>query len=98
MVRRIVWSGNASTDRYKIFEYWFKRLGSKTYIRKLNASFNRTIRLIAKHPGIGTRYENEEVLRYFVVEYYLIYYRIHKDVIEVLHVWDSRRNPDDFTL
>ncbi len=84
MAKRIIWSRNASTDRFRIFEYWFKRLGTKRYIRKLDASFNRTVHLIANHPGIGTKYEAENDVRYFVVEYYLVYYRMRDDAVEIL--------------
>jgi plasmid stabilization system protein ParE len=43
---------------------------------------------------IGRKVENREE-RYFVKGNYLIFYQIRDDSIEILHIWDGRRNPED---
>jgi plasmid stabilization system protein ParE len=31
MAKRIIWSPNALADRIRILDYWFQRIGTKTY-------------------------------------------------------------------
>ena len=52
----------------------------------------------AEMPGSGVPTEDPDI-RIKIVRDYLIYYRIstHK-TIEVLTIWDSRRNPKKFKL
>ena len=53
MVKQIVWSRRAQTDRKYILEYWNKRNKSNSYSRKLNELFKEAVKLIADYPEIG---------------------------------------------
>ena len=46
---------------------------------------------------MGRQLENTNI-KFLVIEYYQIFYKFSEDEIKVLHVWDSRRNPDDFII
>lgn len=97
MAKRIVYSENAVKDRLEILEYWYKRIGTKTYSKKLDKAFREVIKLLAEHPELG-RQLAQKGDRFFVKDAYQIIYRFDKSTIEILHLWDSRRNPEDFPL
>jgi plasmid stabilization system protein ParE len=97
MVKRIIWSRNAIHDRIKILDYWNKRIGTKTYSKKLEKSFRKSVNHLLKYPEIGRKL-NESELRYLIKDHYQIFYKIHDEEIRILHIWDSRRNPDDFKI
>ena len=94
MAKRIVWSENALEDRHKILIYWFEILGHKNYSKKLDNDFRNVLKLIARYPEIGRKSSDKE-MRYFIKDAYIIYYIINPKTIEILHIWDSRRNPED---
>ncbi len=95
MVKQIIWSKLALQDRRNILEYWIKRNKSNSYSRKLNQIFIETADLISKHPKIGKQTELAGI-RYKVVRDYLFTYRETKKNIEVLTIWDSRQDPENF--
>ncbi|MEK7671443.1 MAG: type II toxin-antitoxin system RelE/ParE family toxin [Bacteroidota bacterium] len=96
MARKVIWSRDASVDRFEVFDYWNKRLGTNTFSRKLNKLILRAENIIAEQPFSGRKVEGRDA-RAFRVKHYLIFYRV-RDEIEVLRLWDSRRNPEDLKL
>jgi plasmid stabilization system protein ParE len=49
-------------------------------------------------PEMGRKFDGKEE-RFIVKDYYLIFYKVDKITdIEILHIWDSRRNPHDLNL
>ena len=97
MAKRIVYSENALKDRLEILDYWYKRIGTKTYSKKLDKAFREVTKLLAEHPELGRQLAGREE-RFFVKEAYQIFYRSDDRSIEILHLWDSRRNPEDLPL
>lgn len=97
MAKRIIYSENALTDRADILEYWYKRIGSKTYSKKLDQSFREIIKLLSEFPELGRQVENKAE-RFFIKDAYQIFYMFDEDTIKILHIWDTRRNPDDLLL
>lgn len=97
MAKRIIYSENALKDRIEILDYWFKRIGTKTYSKKLDKAFRDVIKLLAEYPELGRQLPEKEE-HFFVKEAYQIFYHFDDKTIEVLHIWDSRRNPEDFPL
>ncbi len=94
MVKRVIWSRNAIKDKLQILDYWYKRIGTKTYSGKLDKAFRQSIGYLKKYPYIGRKLENSE-LRFIVKDHYQIFYKVYDDEIRIIHIWDSRRNPDD---
>lgn len=95
MAKQIIWSKLALQDRRNILDYWIKRNKSASYSRKLNQIFINTVDLISKHPRIGKQTELAGI-RYKVVRDYLFTYREAKGSIEILTIWDSRQDPENF--
>ena len=97
MAKRVIWSFQARNDRQAILEYWNRRNGNKDYSRKIAEEFREAIQYISEHNYIGVSTDEEDV-RIAVCGHYLIFYEIKKDVVEVLTVWDSRRDPQNLKL
>lgn len=94
MAKQIIWSERAIDDLLKILEYWKQRNNSNSYSKKLNELFNKSIELISNHPSIG-RLTQIENIKFKVVKDYLIIYEDSPELIIILTIWDSRRNPED---
>ncbi len=97
MVRRIIWSKNALTDKINILEYWYQRIGTKTYSGKLDKELRQAVRNLIHFPNMGRKLKNTSI-RFLVVDYYQIFYTITDTEIRILHLWDSRRNPDNLII
>jgi toxin YoeB len=97
MAKEIRWSVRADQDRIDIFKYWTKRNKSVTYSIKLNRLFIEILEKLAEQPDMG-REVNSPFIRKIIVTNYLIYYEVNSDFIQVLTIWDSRRNPRRFKL
>ena len=75
MVKEIVWSKRALTERLKILEYWINRNKSSRFSEKLDNLFLQKIELLSLHPFIGKRTSSEKV-RIKIVRDYLIFCEI----------------------
>lgn len=95
MASKIIWSLLAQENRKAILKYWMDRNKSNTYSLKLNQIFENSVDLISKFPLIGVKTNIENVRIKFVRDY-RIAYKIAEDLIEILTIWDSRQNPNDF--
>ena len=93
MVKRIIWSKRAQSDRRDIFEYWNQRNKSKHYSRKLNRLFKEAVRLISHYPDIG-KPTDDKTARIKIVRDYLIIYEVQEETLFILTIWDSRQNPE----
>ena len=92
MAKRIKWSTLAVADRIQILNYWYQRIGNKNYSKKLDKSLKEIILKLAEFPKLGRKLYNKEE-RFFVKDSYQIFYIEDNNFIEILHIWDSRRNP-----
>lgn len=97
MAKRIKWSTHAVADRISILDYWYQRIGNKKYSKKLDQSLKEIIKILAQYPKLGRQLDMREE-RFFVKDSYQIFYIETNDSIELLHIWDSRRNPDGLSL
>ncbi|MGM0588691.1 MAG: type II toxin-antitoxin system RelE/ParE family toxin [Bacteroidota bacterium] len=97
MAKQIIWAPQAVADRVQILDYWYQRLGSKDYSVKIDNLFKDTIHLLSQFPELGRAVEKQNI-RVFVRDHYQIFYLNDDTSIKILHIWDSRRNPDDLKL
>ncbi len=97
MEKRIIWAPQAVADRIQILDYWYKRLGNKKYSLKLDVEFKETVELLSNFPFLGRRIPRNKV-RVFVKAPYQIFYLVDEKEIRIVHIWDSRRNPDDLNI
>jgi len=94
MVKRIVWSANALSDRIQILDYWYQRIENKNYSRKLDKTLKAVIKQLAHFPEMGRKLDDRNE-RFLIKDAYQIVYLIAENEIYIVHIWDSRRNPDD---
>lgn len=90
--KEIKWTLKAIHDKLDILDYWIERNKSKTFSAKLDKLFDKSIDSLSNQPEQGkkTTYKN---IRIKIVRHYLIYYLIREQYIEVVRIWDARRNP-----
>ena len=99
MAGQIIWSDSARKDLFEILSYWIERNQSSVYSKKLSSQFELTIDLLAKLKNIGqkTDYRRGKV-RVFIFDHFKIFYLTESSSIEILRIFDTRRNPDSLTL
>jgi|SRR5690554_2157365 len=97
MAKRIIWAKGAVADRIQILDYWYQRLGSKEYPSKLDNIFKETVDMLSHYPHLGRKLKKREE-RFFVKDYYQIFYLDEEDSIKILHLWDTQRDPKEFLL
>jgi len=98
MVRRkIKWTFNALNDKLSIFEFWYRKNGNAKYSRQLDKEFRHLTDLLKQYVNLGKKYPDSK-RRYLVKESFQIFYKIQDDYIEILHIWDTRQNPENMPL
>ena len=89
---RIRYRAQALADIDEIRRYLIKRSpsGARNVLRSIRAS----VRFIAENPLASEKTDFADVRMKVVVEYpYKIFYSVHPDFIEVLHIRHSARRP-----
>lgn len=97
MAKKIILSLSAEKERLAILEFYFKETGSKQVPTIIFKQINKAIDNISLFPTSGRLIDNQNH-RIFVSPPYKIVYRIQEKEIIILHIWDSRRNPDDLKI
>lgn len=97
MVRRLEWSIEAINSRKNIFEYWNSRNKSKLYSKKLNKLFREGLQVVIRLPEFGHP-TTEENIKFIIVSHFELFYKITPFRINLLEIWDTRQNPQDFPI
>ncbi len=97
MAKKIIWTKKAQQERIDILSYWIENNKSKTFSIKLNKLFVNKLKLLSEQPYLGKKTEIENIF-VKVVKYYLLIYEIREEILIVLSIWDSRRNPESFKI
>lgn len=95
--RKIIWTIIARTTRNSIFSYWSNRNKSNLYSKKLFVLFNETLERIAQFPQTSLA-TNSSNIRYVLVRDYYLIFEISEFTINVLDIWDTRQNPQNFPI
>ncbi len=95
--RKIIWSPRAKLDFFEILDFYYKRNGTKTYSKKLNSNIRKSIRLLERYSDIGVQTDIQGI-RILIKGDYSIFYKIGPHIVEILTIWDSSQNPDNFNI
>jgi len=95
--RKIIWSEKAKLDLFEILDFFNIRNGTKTYSKKLNSSFRKSVRLLEKHSDMGVLTDVQN-MRNLIEGDYSIFYEIKSDTVEIITIRDSRQNPEELHL
>lgn len=94
MAKRLIWSPVAREIRKEILQYWILRNKSKRYSQKLNILFGNSAQQIADFPHSGISI-SDNVYRGKLIKDYYILYKIKDNSVEILFIWDTRKDPAD---
>ena len=95
--RKLIWSPQSKIELLKILEYYKKRNGNVNYSRKLYTQIKELLELCRTYSFIGKQTDFENV-RMLIVDDFSIFYEIDDTKLIVLTIWNSKRNPSDFSL
>ncbi len=95
--RKIIWSHRAKISRYKILKFYIERNKSNLYSRKLNKRIKEELRLLQKFPKPGIKTDIEGV-RGLIIDSFIIFYEIDKNLIIAHYIWDSRQDPKNLRM
>lgn len=95
--RKVVWTSDAKLSFKEILNYYIERNGNRKYSSNLTRHVKKIILYISSHNLIG-RATNEANVRVVFYSHFEIFYQISIEKIEILLIWDSRRNPKDLIL
>ncbi len=91
--RNVIWHSKARAEFATILAFFRERNGSNDYSRRLLQGLRRKLEIVRVVPQMGeaTGRPDERVMPY---ENYMVVYRIRPNEIEILAVWDARRDPE----
>lgn len=95
--KRIIWTPQAKFDRYDILNYYACTGISNKILQKIDSQLRNSVRHLSVFPNFGKLYgtQNERII---YSGYYCIIYKIVDDSVQILQIWDTRRNPEDLKL
>ncbi len=92
--RKIIWSHGAETEIKDILYFYTERNGSRRFSVRLLKEIKNSLNLLIKHPYLGRISDNYKT-RILVKEYVSVFYEITDTRIEIVSVWDNRKDPKD---
>ncbi|HCR75884.1 MAG TPA: addiction module toxin RelE [Chryseobacterium sp.] len=95
---QIKWTRQALLSFADTLKYWIAHNSSQTYSKKLRKEVEKKEKLIAENPNIGSPSEIDNVKYVLIDKNFSMYYRVNKEVIEILAFWDNRRDPENFNI
>ena len=95
--KRIIWTPQAKLDRYDILKFYADAGTNIIALRKIDYQFRNSIKHLSIFPNLGKTLANQNE-RIIHSGYYNIIYKILDDAIQILQIWDNRRNPDDLKI
>ncbi|MGE0021024.1 MAG: type II toxin-antitoxin system RelE/ParE family toxin [Draconibacterium sp.] len=95
--RKIIWSPRSEIDIFQILEFYGKRNGNYQYSKRIYSRIRSSIHVLRQFPGIGAPTDIENVKNLILGEF-SVFYRIEKNAIEIIAIWDNRQNPANLNL
>ncbi len=89
----IKWTEKAQSDFDSILDFLLSDFSIKEVEKFINLTED-TLFLISKTPLMFPKAKNNNVRKCVLVKQVNLYYRVHKNQIELLTFWDNRRNPE----
>lgn len=87
----MIWASTAKLDLNKTLEFYTERNGNPDYSLKLLKEIEDLLDTLSKSEFIG-RLTSNKTTRLIPMKTYLIFYEIHKDMIEIVTFWDNRQD------
>jgi plasmid stabilization system protein ParE len=91
---KIIWTEFAEQSLYEILEFYLIQNKNNIFSKKLYDEIINSIQILEDYPLSGKQslfYNYREL----ILERNSVFYNIIKDSVEILMVWDNRRNPEE---
>ena len=89
---KVLWTENAINDLNKIINYWNNHNQSHRYSKKLLQQIRLATEKLSMFPGLGIQ-STHPAVRVLYSGNYEIFYKLNNNIIYILMIWDSRRDP-----
>lgn len=94
MEKKVIITKRFRNNTYRLYHSILKNFSAKTAFLFLDKIEDR-VELISKHPTIGKASSKKQNVRSIIVTpHNLLFYRYQDDKIEILCLFDMRRDPD----
>lgn len=94
MAKQIIWTNTAKKARREILQYWIRHNGSNVYSKKLSQLIREKVLLIQSEHYLGKPTDFKDV-RVSLIKNFSLFYKVNKENIIIVGIWDNRRNPED---
>ncbi len=91
---KIVWSAKAIASLTEILTFYIVQNGNAEYSKKLHLQIDQSVRILSRYPNAG-KHTDMKNIRELVLKRNSIFYQVKEYQIDILLVWDNRRNPQD---
>ena len=95
---QIIWSDDAIENLSDIFEFWINNNSSEKYSIKILEEIKFYEILIVKNHLLGTETHYKNVRKVIILDNFSLYYTYFENIIQIISIWDNRRDPKTFTL
>lgn len=90
--KKIIWSRRAKKEFKNTLEFYSKRNDNPNYSLKILTEVEILLKTLSKNAFIG-RLASNKITRVIPMKYYLIFYELNKNQIEIVSFWDNRQSP-----
>ncbi|MFN6945721.1 MAG: type II toxin-antitoxin system RelE/ParE family toxin [Cytophagaceae bacterium] len=91
--KEIIWSRRAKKEFQDVLDFYLERNGTPTYSIRLLQETEQLIDFLKDNNFLGRLSENK-VTRVIVKDYFLVFYEIQENQIDIVSYWDNRQNPE----
>jgi plasmid stabilization system protein ParE len=91
---KIIWTNFAEQSLYEILDFYLIQNKNNIFSKKLYNEIKNAVQILEDYPLSGKQslfYNYREL----ILERNSVFYNVTKDNIEILMVWDNRRNPEE---
>lgn len=92
--KKIIWTEKAKNSLFLILDLYEIQNGNNIYSEKLFSDLIEKSNLLANYTFLGKKTEYLEI-RELVIDRNSLFYTETKDTINIILVWDNRRNPSE---
>lgn len=92
MARKVIWTPQAETDLLRICEYLDREWGDRVRSAFLD-EVDEVVGLIISFPNMYRSSDFRDVREAVITRHNILFYRIAKDTIYLLSIWDTRQDP-----
>ncbi|MXN92808.1 type II toxin-antitoxin system RelE/ParE family toxin [Flavobacterium sp. Sd200] len=92
-IKEIVWSELAKAEFANVLEFYLFRNGNANYSQNLLTEVEELLNILSQNELIGRLTQNK-ITRVIPIQYYLLFYEINNNRIEIVSFWDNRQDPE----